>query len=331
MDHRPHGPDHRLDHPPDSGAGEVAAVREDYSTPQGRDPLFEWFSSVTAPAPNAQSRAGFAPVDDRRPTNQTTDGSTDRTTDRTANRTTGPYHRPDHRPDHRLGPLTGPPQHHRNPSATLQHHRSTRPCERLARQMSKHLKPAGHCMEYGAGRVWTGPQTARTGPRLQHRPAHKPDHRIADRITDDRTTDRTTGPSTGQTGTTAPTGQQTGPSTRPRPPTRPPTKSLTSSPTRSMTERTIDWNYCLDHRNTTAPPPQQHCNTATAPQQHRNSTATAPQQHRNSAATAPQHRSVRNPESTARAVTDWLFSIVILDPKLTAAIGEHKNASPLAD
>ena len=142
--------------------------------------------------------------------------------------------------------IATPPQHQtvRNPESTARE-------SPLARPMSRHLKPAGHCMEYGAGRVSTGPQTARTGPQTapSTRPQTGPSPRpptdwIADRITDrtstDRTTDRTTGPSTGQTGTThradrttdRTTGRQTGP-----------TKSPTGSPTRSMNSMILQSNY----------------------------------------------------------------------------------------
>ena len=51
----------------EGGLEQTVPLREEYDTPQGRDPVFEWFNSVTAPAPVPQSRAGLAPVSDQRP------------------------------------------------------------------------------------------------------------------------------------------------------------------------------------------------------------------------------------------------------------------------
>ena len=127
---------------------------------------------------------------------------------------TGPLTRPETRPPtgpltgQPTGPPTGPPdhttdwatdraistgttdrttatpaQHHRNTTATLPQHCNTTATPdraktrnpRLARRMSKHLKPAGHCMELP--RPPTGsPTESPTGP-LTGQPTGPPDRR----------------------------------------------------------------------------------------------------------------------------------------------------------
>ena len=80
---------------------------------------------------------------------------------------------------------------------------------------------------YAAGRVSTGPQTARTGPQIG--PSSRP----------------SPGPPTG-----SPTGSVTGPPTGPQ---------------TGTTDRTTNWDHRPDHRNTRATPPQHHRNTTTTP------------------------------------------------------------------